>query len=92
MASDNYNDIDPQETAEWLAALDAVVQTGGSERAHFLIEQLIEKARLKGVTLPYSATTPYVRTRCRWRSRRAFRVTRRWSTASARTRAGTPWR
>ncbi|TCO75761.1 hypothetical protein EV699_1411, partial [Plasticicumulans lactativorans] len=31
------NDIDPQETAEWLAALDAVVQTGGSERAHFLI-------------------------------------------------------
>ena len=55
-------DIDPQETQEWLDALDSVLVNGGGERAHFLLEKLIEKARRSGAYLPYSATTAYINT------------------------------
>ncbi|RMG35061.1 MAG: pyruvate dehydrogenase (acetyl-transferring), homodimeric type [Gammaproteobacteria bacterium] len=55
-------DIDPQETQEWLEALDAVLEQEGTERAHFLIERLIDKARRSGVNLPFSANTAYVNT------------------------------
>ncbi len=56
------NDIDPQETQEWLEALEAVLENEGPERAHYLLEQLIEKARLSGAYLPYKATTAYLNT------------------------------
>lgn len=55
-------DIDPQETQEWLDALDSVIIHAGGERAHFLLEKLIEKARRSGAYLPYSATTAYINT------------------------------
>ncbi len=55
-------DIDPQETQEWLEAIDAVLANEGTERAHFLLETLIDKARRSGAYLPYNATTAYVNT------------------------------
>ena len=55
-------DLDPLETKEWLEALDGVLEHEGPERASFLIEKLIDVARLQGATLPFSATTPYVNT------------------------------
>ena len=55
-------DVDPQETREWLDALASVLQRDGAERGHFLIEQLIDKARRSGVHLPHRATTAYVNT------------------------------
>ncbi|ACT49907.1 pyruvate dehydrogenase (acetyl-transferring), homodimeric type [Methylovorus glucosotrophus] len=55
-------DIDPQETHEWLEAIDAVLENEGSERAHFLLETLVDKARRSGAYLPYNATTAYVNT------------------------------
>lgn len=55
-------DIDPQETQEWLDALESVLMNEGGERAHFLLEKLIEKARRSGAYLPYSATTAYINT------------------------------
>lgn len=55
-------DIDPQETQEWLDALDSVIINMGGERAHFLLEKLIEKARRSGAYLPYSAKTAYINT------------------------------
>lgn len=55
-------DIDPQETQEWLDALDSVIVSGGGERAHYLLEKLIEKARRSGAYLPYSARTAYINT------------------------------
>ena len=55
-------DYDPQETQEWLDALDSVLDNAGPERAHYLISQLIGKARLAGTDLPFSATTPYLNT------------------------------
>ena len=55
-------DIDPQETQEWLDALEAVLENEGPERAHYLLEQLIDKARRTGVYLPFKATTAYLNT------------------------------
>jgi pyruvate dehydrogenase E1 component len=55
-------DIDNQETQEWLDALNAVIETEGVERAHFLIESMIDQARRSGANLPYKATTAYVNT------------------------------
>ncbi len=59
---DRSNDIDPTETDEWLSALDSVFRSEGPERAHYLIERLIDKARRSGAHLPYSATTAYLNT------------------------------
>ncbi|MFN0186814.1 MAG: pyruvate dehydrogenase (acetyl-transferring), homodimeric type, partial [Aquabacterium sp.] len=55
-------DTDAGETREWLDALGAVMANGGEERAHFLLEQLLEEARQHGVDRPFSATTGYVNT------------------------------
>ncbi len=58
----NEKDIDELETREWLEALDAVISHDGTDRAHFLLEQLISKARESGAYLPYSANTAYLNT------------------------------
>ncbi len=55
-------DVDPQETQEWLDALSAVINVEGPERAHFLLERMVELARRSGGYLPYDATTAYVNT------------------------------
>ncbi len=55
-------DIDAVETQEWIDALEAVIENEGVERAHFLLEQMIDKARRSGANLPYSANTAYVNT------------------------------
>ncbi|MCB0219374.1 MAG: pyruvate dehydrogenase (acetyl-transferring), homodimeric type [Chrysiogenetes bacterium] len=55
-------DIDPKETEEWIDALDSVLEAEGVERAHYLIEALIDKARRSGAQLPYKATTAYLNT------------------------------
>ncbi len=60
--SEPDKDIDPQETQEWLDALTSVIETEGVDRAHFLLESLIEKARRSGAYLPYSANTAYLNT------------------------------
>ncbi len=60
--TDKFIDQDPQETQEWLEALEAVVEFEGSEKAQHLIEALIAKARQFGIDTPYSANTPYINT------------------------------
>ena len=56
------DDIDPQETAEWLEALVAIMEREGNEGALFIIEALIDKARRSGVHIPYEANTAYINT------------------------------
>lgn len=56
------NDQNPQETQEWLDALDNILDIEGDERTHFLITQLVDRARKYGVNLPYTATTAYINT------------------------------
>jgi pyruvate dehydrogenase E1 component len=55
-------DLDPLETREWLDALDSVVTFDGTDRATFLLDELLGDARRSGVPVPYSANTPYLNT------------------------------
>ena len=56
------NDPDSLETQEWLDALEAVLEREGPERAQFLLEKLIDKARHSGAFIPFSANTSYINT------------------------------
>jgi pyruvate dehydrogenase E1 component len=55
-------DSDPQETAEWLAALDGVVQHVGLERAQYLFDRLAAHALSNGVATARANVTPYANT------------------------------
>jgi len=55
-------DLDPQETQEWLDALDQVVEVQGKPRARFLMSKLIERSRAQNVGVPASVSTPYINT------------------------------
>ncbi len=59
---DMVPDADPQETQEWLDALDSVLKAEGTERAHYLLEKLVDKARRSGAYIPFSANTAYLNT------------------------------
>jgi pyruvate dehydrogenase E1 component len=55
-------DLDPRETAEWLEALDQIVEEAGSDRVNFLLDKLTERARDNGVAIPIRTTTDYLNT------------------------------
>jgi pyruvate dehydrogenase E1 component len=55
-------DVDPDETREWLASLESVLRVHGPERAHQLLEVLIDAARRGGAHLPFKQTTAYLNT------------------------------
>jgi len=57
-----FDDIDPVETGEWLESIDSVLGQHGPERAHFLLNQMIDFARRSGAYLPYSPNTAYLNT------------------------------
>src|SRR5215469_10233544 len=59
---ETIKDVDPEETTEWLDALEALIDAEGIGRAHFLLENLIARARSRGTFLPYNANTPYLNT------------------------------
>ncbi|HSD74598.1 MAG TPA: pyruvate dehydrogenase (acetyl-transferring), homodimeric type [Steroidobacteraceae bacterium] len=56
------DDIDPVETQEWLESIDSVLRLEGPERAHFLLERLIDYTRRSGAYLPFKPNTAYVNT------------------------------
>jgi pyruvate dehydrogenase E1 component len=53
-------DLDPVETQEWLESIDSVLKTHGPERAHFILEKLIDYTRRSGAYLPFKPNTAYV--------------------------------
>ena len=55
-------DVDAVETGEWIDSLDSVLNNEGDDRAHFLIERLIDHARRSGVHIPYHPNTAYLNT------------------------------
>ncbi len=57
-----FDDIDPVETSEWLESIDSVLTAHGPERAHFLLNRMIDFARRSGAYLPYSPNTAYLNT------------------------------
>ena len=59
---DPHKDSDHQATQEWLESLHSVIENEGIERAHYILERLIEYSRRHGVRLPYSPCTAYYNT------------------------------
>jgi pyruvate dehydrogenase E1 component len=55
-------DLDPVETQEWLESIDSVLKVHGADRAHFLLERLIDYTRRSGAYLPFKPNTAYVNT------------------------------
>ena len=55
-------DLDPVETQEWLESIDSVLKLHGPERAHFILERLIDYTRRSGAYLPFKPNTAYVNT------------------------------
>ncbi|MFT6928197.1 MAG: pyruvate dehydrogenase E1 component [Psychromonas sp.] len=60
--TDILNDIDAQETSEWLDALATILEDEGTERAQFIIKKITEQARKEGVKLPTDINTNYINT------------------------------
>ncbi|HUH59711.1 MAG TPA: pyruvate dehydrogenase (acetyl-transferring), homodimeric type [Candidimonas sp.] len=58
----NTTDDEALETQEWLEALEAVLDREGPERAHYLLERLVDLARRSGAHIPFSPNTAYVNT------------------------------
>ena len=54
-------DIDPEETQEWIEALDAVVDASPA-RARFLLHQILLRARARQIGLPSMVSTDYINT------------------------------
>ena len=57
-----FDDLDPTETREWLESIDSVLGAQGPDRAHFLLNQVIDFARRSGAYLPYAPNTAYLNT------------------------------
>ena len=56
------DDPDSIETQEWLDALESVLDQEGPERAHYLLERMVDLARRRGAHIPFSSNTAYVNT------------------------------
>jgi len=55
-------DIDPRESQEWLDALDELVRFSGRERARFLLNLVVDRARRLEVPVQQPLTTDFVNT------------------------------
>ncbi|SMX39407.1 pyruvate dehydrogenase (acetyl-transferring), homodimeric type [Maliponia aquimaris] len=59
---DTPQDMDPVESQEWQDAIEDVIERDGADRAHYLLDKAVQRARAAGAKLPFSATTPYQNT------------------------------
>ncbi|GAB14120.1 pyruvate dehydrogenase E1 component, partial [Arthrobacter globiformis NBRC 12137] len=55
-------DRDPEETAEWVESLDALIREQGTERAQYIMRSLLQRAGAQSVGVPMVTTTDYVNT------------------------------
>lgn len=61
--TNTWSDEDPVETKEWLDALTSLIKHEGKERAHYILEQLLEKAKKQGISTGLAQlVTPYYNT------------------------------
>ncbi|MGA0032394.1 MAG: pyruvate dehydrogenase (acetyl-transferring), homodimeric type [Burkholderiales bacterium] len=60
--NDIQRDLDPEETREWLEALQSVLEREGPDRANYLLDRLVNEARRGGAYIPYNANTAYMNT------------------------------
>ena len=62
IATQDNSELEALEQREWRESLDYVIQQGDLERVHRLLSALRNHARAAGVSLPFSAVTPYINT------------------------------
>ncbi|MET3963398.1 pyruvate dehydrogenase E1 component [Marmoricola sp. OAE513] len=55
-------DIDPDETEDWIASFDQLIDDRGRERARYVMLRLLERARQKQVGVPALRSTDYINT------------------------------
>jgi pyruvate dehydrogenase E1 component len=55
-------DVNPQETTEWVESLEGVIEEEGVERASYLIDRLTDHAAMRGIRKAPSLVTPYLNT------------------------------
>ena len=58
---DQLPDIDPEETAEWIEALDEIIDTSPA-RARFLLHRILLHSRSRQIGLPSMVSTDYINT------------------------------
>ena len=59
---EKQEDLNPQETAEWLEALEQIIDEAGPGRASYLLDRLVERGRLSGARPTLRFNTPYLNT------------------------------
>ncbi len=89
-------DMDPQETREWVESLEAAVNMDGADRARFLLSSVLSRARRLGVEPVTPLSTDYINTihpsaepefpGDEWMEKRIRRMIR-WNAAAMVTRA-----
>src|SRR4051812_47618912 len=62
IAPQDHSELEAIEQREWRESLDYVIQQGDRDRVHRLLSSLRNHARAAGVSLPFTAVTPYVNT------------------------------
>ncbi len=55
-------DRDPEETGDWIGALDSIVETEGRARAQFILYKILKRARQQHLGLPPLTATRYINT------------------------------
>ena len=55
----HVEDVHEEETREWLASLEYILENEGVERANFLLSRLASRMTKTGSRLPFSITTAY---------------------------------
>ncbi len=53
-------DTDPEETTEWVDSLSALADTSGRNRAHYVMQRLLQRSGALGIGIPSTVTTDYV--------------------------------
>ena len=59
---ERQTDLNPQETSEWLEALEQVLDEAGPDRASYLLTKLLDRSSDFGVSTSQTINTPYVNT------------------------------
>ena len=57
-----YVDVDPEETSEWISALDQVIDGPGAQRARYLMLSLLRRAAERNIGVPSLRSTDYINT------------------------------
>ncbi|MEQ1948441.1 MAG: pyruvate dehydrogenase (acetyl-transferring), homodimeric type, partial [Bryobacteraceae bacterium] len=56
------DDLNPQETSEWIEALEQIIDQEGPDRVTYLLSRLMERAAHFGLQPPLHFNTPYINT------------------------------